>query len=110
MDAKDWLQDFQILLNPAFLVRDNDLTAAEHSLLVEIFNQPVVKKYLEVLIANKIIEFANIPLNVLAEDGDRATLIKQAFFKGGLSMLLTLLDVRKPQPNSVQATQGQNQR
>lgn len=88
-----------------FNIRDSDLSESEHRVLADIFTQPVVKKYLSILIANQIRDHAEVPLSTLAEDGLITSALKQAYIKGGLSMLYTLNSITKPQPTSVQATQ-----
>lgn len=97
-------------LNARYILTEAQLTAGEQSILVDFFGQPVVKKYLEVLTANTIKDFAHIPLSTIAEDGAYTNALKQAFFKGQLSMLQTLTDIKKEEPTSVQANQqGQRQ-
>lgn len=103
MDIKDIkdikLSDFRILLDSI------ELTASEESILVDIYSNPVVRKHLQILSANCIRDFAHIPLDVLGNDGVQISIIKQAYLKGTLSILQTLLSIEKPQPTSVQATQ-----
>lgn len=86
------------------------LSEGEQVALAKTFNEPLVKKYLQVLIFNTLKDCAEIPLDVLAQDGPIINAVKQAYVKGSLSILYTLNTIEVPKPISVQATQqGQSQ-
>lgn len=90
-------------------VVSQEFSEAEAILLSRLLSDPIMKKYLQILMYNQIADHANISLATIAGDGAFITAIKQAFVKGGLSILQTLHDFQAPQPTSVQATQqGQN--
>lgn len=96
--------------NITIYVVTQQLTDAEQIMLAKAFSDPLIKKYLNILMFNQLQDHANIPLNTLAQDGEYITALKQAFVKGGLSILQTLNSIEAPQPTSVQANQqGQRQ-
>lgn len=95
------LQDYSLL------VATPDLTTGEQIVIAEMLSNPVIKRYLQILIANQIRDFAEIPLTNLTEAKNIENIVIQAYLKGGLSILYTLYNFKKAEPTSVQANQGQ---
>lgn len=77
-----------------------ELSKTEEDFIQAKLSDPAIKKYLNFLVYNQVVEAANIPLPILVQQGSEYA-IKQAFVKGGLSMLYTLLSIDKPKPKPV---------
>jgi hypothetical protein len=71
-----------------------DLTRTELDIIAKAFTDNTVRKYLQIVLMNQITDHANIPLPVLAENLTTAA-IKQAFVKGGISVIHTLLSIEE---------------
>lgn len=100
MQHKEFLlQDYSLL------VQTPDLTIGEQTVIAEMLSNPVIKRYLQILIANQIRDFAEIPLSNITQDRNIENIVTQAYLKGGLSILYTLYHFKKAEPTSVQATQ-----
>lgn len=87
-----------------FLIKNLELSKTELEVIATAFSDPNVRKYLSVVAANQVREFANISLDNLVEN-QQLVILRQAYLKGGLGMLQTLLSIERPQPTSVPATQ-----
>lgn len=74
-----------------------ELTDAELKVIQEVFSSGTVKKYLNYLLWDLIKDHANIPIPTLSSDLMEAA-IKQAFVKGNLNIIQTLLSIQKPKP------------
>lgn len=80
----------------------------ELKILAVALSDPTVKKYFQSLAANNIRSFAELPLSTMAEEGSLVNMLKQAYLKGGLSMLQTLLQIEAPKPPSAPVQQEPN--
>lgn len=70
----------------------NDLSDAEAAVIEEIFSNPLIVRYLNILLWNNIVDEANIPLDTFLKE-TQEHIVKVAFIKGGTSMLQTLLSM-----------------
>lgn len=89
------IPDFTLLYHGA------TLSEPDQKALVEIFERPVFRKWLNVLVANSIKEHWEIPLTTLSQDGLLTSHLKTAFVKGQISILQTMLtyyDEKPPAP------------
>lgn len=84
------------------LIKGGDLSEPEQKQLAMLLQEPVYRKWLQIMAANCIKEHWEIPLSTLAEDGPHVTSIKQSFVKGKLSIITTQLNYFET-PVTVQA-------
>lgn len=95
------MPNFNIPEPPTIPTSPNPFSNVEILQLAEIFNSPLVKKYLQYLTWNTIIDSASIPLPETPEQ-ITAHAIRSAFSKGALNILYTLNNIDKPAPQNVQ--------
>ena len=72
----------------------HEFSVEERIQLAQILSSPLMRRYLQALLWNQIIDEANIPVPLTAED-ERKTLNLSLAVKGGVSMLNTLLNFDK---------------
>lgn len=83
-----------------FVSRDK-FSSTEEDIVITALSTPAVRKYLNMLATTQMQDAANIGLPELATDTITYA-AKQAFVKGGLSMLMTLLSIKKEEPKKEQ--------
>lgn len=69
------------------------ITETEQNIIIEIFDNPLVKKYLRVLAQNDLAELATLSIT---EKVDSEVAKKHALVQGKLSTLVTLISITKP--------------
>lgn len=76
------------------LFNPEEITKTEEDIIIELFSQPVVKKYLRIMGRNDSMEL--ISLSVTERD-DKEISKKHALIQGKLAVITTLLSIEKPQ-------------
>lgn len=84
------LPEFQLDVLP------QELTRTEEDIVRKALTDKTVRKYLQQVLWAQIIDHANVPIPVLSENLTVAV-VKQAFVKGGMSVIHMLLSLDKSQ-------------
>lgn len=84
-----------------------ELTRTEMDIIAECLTNPSVKKYLNTLLWNNIIDHSNIPLPQLAVNPQEYA-IKQAFVKGHIGCITDLLSIEKAPKTQASNQQRRN--
>lgn len=72
-----------------------DLTAGDEEQLQRIFSMPIVRRYLEHLLWDRLVEQGNMPITTLIEE-QQYHMLRVAYIKGGIGILQTLISIASP--------------